>query len=93
MTQPDTQLSTPIDTHTQAPIQRVALRNPKLKEEDLGEWVGTGKKRTYTHIAWVGKVKEMWKELNDPSGHLLDDIRSNKWKMNTKAKCSLKRSG
>ncbi|KZP23551.1 hypothetical protein FIBSPDRAFT_951780 [Athelia psychrophila] len=64
-------------TATSTPIQRVALRNLKLTEEELGEWVGTGKKRTYSHVVWVDKVEGMWKELNDPAGHLLDDIRHN----------------
>lgn len=63
-------------TVSTALIQRVALRNLKLKE-DLGEWVGTGKKQMYSHVTWVDKVQEMWKELNDLSGHLLDDIRNN----------------
>lgn len=56
---------------------RVALRNLKLAEDELGEWVGTGKKRTYSHITWVDKVEGLWKELNDPAGHLLDNIRHN----------------
>lgn len=59
------------------PAKRELLRELVLKEEDLGKWIGEGKKKNYTHVVWADRVHKLWKDCTDPNSHLLDDIRRN----------------
>ncbi|KZP10865.1 hypothetical protein FIBSPDRAFT_962756 [Athelia psychrophila] len=57
--------------------KKALLLNLRLEESKLGEMEGTGRSENYSHIKWADKVHKLWKGLNDPSGHLLDQIRPN----------------
>lgn len=59
------------------PAKREILRELVLKEEDLGKWIGEGKKKNYTHVVWADKALKLWRDCDDPGGHLLDDVRRN----------------
>lgn len=59
------------------PAKRDILRELTLREEELGKWVGKGKKKNYTHVVWAEKAQKLWKDCKDPGGHLLDNIHRN----------------
>ncbi|KZP33295.1 hypothetical protein FIBSPDRAFT_882047 [Athelia psychrophila] len=59
------------------PAKKALLLNMKLEESKLGEMEGAGKHENYTHIKWADRAQKLWKGLNDPSGHLIDQIRPN----------------
>lgn len=65
----------PLATGTTA--KKALLLNLRLDESKLGEMEGTGRNENYTHIRWAERAYQLWKGLNDPSGHLLDQVRPN----------------
>lgn len=73
-----TQWPPPLRTPTMGiAAKKALLLTLKLDKSKLGKMEGTGKYTNYTHVKWAEKAKRLWKGLNNPSGHLLDQVRPN----------------